>query len=47
VPAQGDSQLTRLLQASAENVGFGRQSAADGAAEFFTQASGELERAAS
>jgi multiple sugar transport system substrate-binding protein len=47
VPAQGDSQLGRLLQASAENVGFGRQSPADGAAEFVTQAAGELERAAS
>jgi multiple sugar transport system substrate-binding protein len=47
VPAQGDSQLGRLLQATAENVGFGRQSPADGAAEFVTQATGELERAAS
>jgi multiple sugar transport system substrate-binding protein len=47
VPAQGDSQLTRLLQATGENVGFGRQSAADGANEFVTQASAELERAAS
>jgi multiple sugar transport system substrate-binding protein len=47
VPAQGDSQLGRLLQATAENVGFGRQSPADGAAEFVTQAAGELERAAS
>ncbi|MHA6617861.1 ABC transporter substrate-binding protein [Pseudonocardia sp. DLS-67] len=47
VPAQGDSQMGRLLQASAENVGFGRQTPADGAAEFVAQATGELERAAS
>jgi multiple sugar transport system substrate-binding protein len=47
VPAQGDSQLQRLLQATGENVGFGRQSPADGAQEFVTQAAGELERAAS
>ena len=47
VPAQGDSQVTRLLQGSAENVGFGRQSPAAGAAEFVAQVSSELERAAS
>jgi multiple sugar transport system substrate-binding protein len=47
VPAQGDSQTTRLLQASAENVGFGRQSPADGAAEYVAQVTAELERAAS
>jgi multiple sugar transport system substrate-binding protein len=47
VPAQGDAQMTRLLQTSAENVGFGRQSPAEGAAEFVAQATGELERAAS
>jgi multiple sugar transport system substrate-binding protein len=46
VPAQGDSQTTRLLQASAENVGFGRQSPADGAAEYVSQVTAELERAA-
>jgi multiple sugar transport system substrate-binding protein len=47
VPAQGDSQMGRLLQASAENVGFGRQTPAAGAQEFVTQAAAELERAAS
>ena len=47
VPAQGDSQVGRLLQASAENAGFGRQSPADAAAEFVAQVTGELERAAS
>jgi multiple sugar transport system substrate-binding protein len=47
VPAQGDAQVQRLLQASGENVGFGRQSPADGAAEFVAQVTGELERAAS
>ena len=47
VPAQGDAQIDRLLTATAENVGFGRQSPADGAAEFVAQASAELERAAS
>jgi pectin-derived oligosaccharide transport system substrate-binding protein len=47
VPAQGDSQIGRLLQASGENVGFGRQSSAEGAAEFVSQATGELERASS
>jgi multiple sugar transport system substrate-binding protein len=47
VPAQGDAQIDRLLTATAENVGFGRQSPADGAAEFVAQATAELERAAS
>ncbi|GAA0941374.1 ABC transporter substrate-binding protein [Pseudonocardia zijingensis] len=47
VPAQGDSQITRLLTAASENVGFGRQSPADAAAEFVAQVTGELERAAS
>jgi multiple sugar transport system substrate-binding protein len=47
VPAQGDSQIGRLLQGSAENVGFGRQSPAAGAEEFVSQATSELERAAS
>jgi multiple sugar transport system substrate-binding protein len=47
VPAQGDSQIGRLLQSSAENAGFGRQSPADAAAEFVAQATAELERAAS
>ncbi|OZM81414.1 ABC transporter substrate-binding protein [Pseudonocardia sp. MH-G8] len=46
VPAQGDNQMGRLLTASAENVGFGRQPAAAGAQEFLTQATAELERAA-
>ncbi len=46
VPAQGDSQMGRLLQASAENVGFDRQAPAAGAQEFVTQATAELERAA-
>lgn len=46
VPAQGDSQMGRLLQASAENVGFGRQAPDAGAQEFVTQATAELERAA-
>jgi multiple sugar transport system substrate-binding protein len=47
VPAQGDNQMGRLFAASAENAGFGRQSPADAAAEFVTQATAELERAAS
>jgi multiple sugar transport system substrate-binding protein len=47
VPAQGDSQVGRLLITSAENAGFGRQSPADAAAEFVAQVTGELERAAS
>jgi multiple sugar transport system substrate-binding protein len=47
VPAQGDSQVGRLLAVSAENAGFGRQSPADAAAEFVAQVTGELERAAS
>jgi multiple sugar transport system substrate-binding protein len=46
VPAQGDSQMGRLLISSAENAGFGRQSPADAAAEFVAQATSELERAA-
>src|SRR5690606_20918074 len=47
VPAQGDSQVTRLLTAAAENVGFGRQTPAEAAEEFVAQVTGELERAAS
>jgi multiple sugar transport system substrate-binding protein len=47
VPAQGDNQMGRLLTAAAENVGFGRQDPAAGAADFVAQATAELERAAS
>jgi multiple sugar transport system substrate-binding protein len=47
VPAQGDSQMGRLLITSAENAGFGRQTPAAAAAEFVAQATSELERAAS
>jgi len=47
VPAQGDTQVRQLLITAAENAGFGRMSPQDAAAEFYSQATAELERAAS
>jgi multiple sugar transport system substrate-binding protein len=47
VPAQGDVQVRQLLITAAENAGFGRQSPRAAAAEFYSQSSAELERAAS
>lgn len=46
VPAQGDVQVRQLLITAAETAGFGRKSPADAAAEFFSQAGAELQRAA-
>jgi multiple sugar transport system substrate-binding protein len=46
-PAQGDVQVRQLLITAAENAGFGRQTPRAAAAEFFAQATAELERAAS
>jgi multiple sugar transport system substrate-binding protein len=47
VPAQGDTQVRQLLITAAENAGFGRMSPQDAAAEMYSQATAELERAAS
>jgi multiple sugar transport system substrate-binding protein len=47
VPAQGDVQVRQLLITAAENAGFGRQTPREAAAELVTQATAELERAAS
>lgn len=47
VPAQGDSQMDKLLISSAENAAFGRQTPQEAAAEFVSQATSELERASS
>lgn len=47
VPAQGDTQVRQLLITASENAGFGRMSPQDAAAELYSQATSELERAAS
>jgi multiple sugar transport system substrate-binding protein len=46
VPAQGDSKMNQLMVSAGENAGFGRKSPQEAAAEFVSQATSELERAA-
>jgi multiple sugar transport system substrate-binding protein len=46
VPAQGDSKIGQLMISAGENTGFGRKTPQDAAAEFVSQATSELERAA-
>ena len=47
VPAQGDSEIGKLLTSAAENVAFGRAEGAAAAEEFVSQATSALERAGS